>query len=72
MLTFITAPMAESGLTTLRQYGEVRYEPWTKTRRIMNAADLINALTAADVFITEADNLPTADNLFMPGQPGEY
>lgn len=57
MLTLVTAPFDESGLAALRQHGEVRYEPWTRSRRILGGADLVSALEGVDVFITEADNL---------------
>ena len=56
-VTLITASLEESGLETLRHYGEVRYQPMVETHSMLGGSRLVKALADVDIFITEADNL---------------
>jgi sugar (pentulose or hexulose) kinase/phosphoglycerate dehydrogenase-like enzyme/ribulose-5-phosphate 4-epimerase/fuculose-1-phosphate aldolase/putative sterol carrier protein len=51
----VTAAMDEEGLALLRKLGEVRYESFRETLRLLTGEDLIEALAGAQVFITEVD-----------------
>jgi sugar (pentulose or hexulose) kinase/phosphoglycerate dehydrogenase-like enzyme/ribulose-5-phosphate 4-epimerase/fuculose-1-phosphate aldolase/putative sterol carrier protein len=51
----VTAAMDEEGLAALRKLGEVRYESFRETLRLLTGEDLIEALAGVHVFITEVD-----------------
>ena len=51
----VTAAMDEEGLAALRRLGEVRYESFRETLRLLTGEDLIDALAGVQVFITEVD-----------------
>jgi len=57
MISLITASLDNEGLETLREFGEVRYQPLAETKQMLGGSRLVRALDGVDVFITEADNL---------------
>src|SRR5215510_10771434 len=51
----VTAAMDDEGLAALRQLGEVRYESFRDSLRLLTGEDLVEALAGVQVFITEVD-----------------
>ena len=62
MKILVTAELEEAGLDTLRQYGEVIYEPLRQTLCLLAGEMLVEKLEGVSVFVTEAD-LVSADVL---------
>jgi phosphoglycerate dehydrogenase-like enzyme len=57
MKILITAQLEEVGLETLRQYGEVVYEPLRQTHCLLAGDMLVEKLEGVSIFITEADQV---------------
>jgi phosphoglycerate dehydrogenase-like enzyme len=62
MRILVTAELEETGLETLRQYGEVTYEPLRQTHCLLAGDMLVEKLEGVSIFVTEADQI-TADVL---------
>jgi phosphoglycerate dehydrogenase-like enzyme len=57
MKILVTAELEEAGLETLRQYGEVLYEPLRQTHCLLTGDMLVEKLEGVSIFITEADQV---------------
>jgi autoinducer 2 (AI-2) kinase len=57
MKILITAELEETGLETLRQYGEVMYEPLRQTHCLLAGDMLVEKLEGVSIYITEADQI---------------
>jgi phosphoglycerate dehydrogenase-like enzyme len=55
MRIFITAGLVDEGIDTLKNYGEVVYEPIRETRCMLSGEALLEKLEGIDVFVTELD-----------------
>jgi autoinducer 2 (AI-2) kinase len=62
MKILVTAELEDTGLETLRQYGEVMYEPLRQTHCLLAGDMLVEKLEGVSIFVTEAD-LISADVL---------
>ena len=51
----VTAAMDEDGLAALRELGDVRYESFRETLRLLTGEDLVEALAGVQMLITEVD-----------------
>lgn len=55
MKMLVTAELEQAGLDTLRQYGEVIYEPLRQTHCLLAGDMLVEKLEGVSIFVTEAD-----------------
>ncbi len=62
MKILVTAELEEAGLATLRQYGDVLYEPLRQTQCLLAGDMLADKLEGVSILVTEAD-LVSADVL---------
>jgi autoinducer 2 (AI-2) kinase len=63
----VTAEMDEAGLAALGAHGDVTYESFRKTLRVLAGPDLVDALRDVDVFITEVDVIDAPALKRLPG-----